>query len=190
MRDKQWSTEHMCLARDAGIRPLRPAGVAGHVDVGATTTTLGARRLLTMLWHKIAVDAGASLEVHTFVRERVLASRASAAERHGTIVERYLEQEARLALALRSLDVLEGETERGGIAIGELVVARAANLPAAKASKLTIEGAARSAHTIACGEHLAAWADAPELSVAAVVYARAFPEPPHLVAAGFERSSS
>ncbi|HEX5147081.1 MAG TPA: hypothetical protein VFV85_08665 [Conexibacter sp.] len=105
----------------------------------------------------------------TFVRERLVD------------VQEQLEREARFALALRSLDVGEGETTRDGRPIGELTAVRAARLPPPVAATLTVDGAAREALGFAFGMHAATWSDLDDLGVAAIVYTRGWSEPLVLV---------
>ncbi|HEX7290897.1 MAG TPA: hypothetical protein VF250_07170 [Conexibacter sp.] len=178
----EWSEEHMRLARLAGTHALRPERVhGGDVVVGAITTRDRERGLLlTALWHRtvLAQPGGeCSLETVTLVRDRILGSRTSPGADPARTVARYLDQEARHALALRSLDAQEGETTRDGVPIGRLTVAREAILQAAAEATLEIDGIERPAAAIAFGVHSASWADVPELGVAAIVYARDWPHP-------------
>ncbi len=169
------------LARDARLVLLSPRAAAAPLEGGLHTTTRDGARVATALWRTFAEpEGGGRLEVLTFVRSRLAAGphRVTEAER----VAEYLEQEARRALALRSLEVREGETSRDGAPIGQLTVEREAQLAAARPATMTLDSAQRSAKVVALGEHAATWSDLPDLDVAVIVYADRWGAPIELVA--------
>jgi len=108
----------------------------------------------------------------TLVRERVLATRRSPVEEESSLVNKYLEREARRALALRSLEIREGEIERGGVPIGQLTIEREALLPPPTDVTLSVDGTERAARAVAYGAWSVAWADLPDTDVSVIVYAR------------------
>jgi hypothetical protein len=173
------SDEHAALVGRSGIRILRPASVFEQLSTGAQTTMRSGVRLLTAFRCKVG-DDGASVEINTVVRGRILESRRDPSVSDEVIVEEFLMREALRELAVRSLDVMEGETERHGMGIGQLTIEREAQLPGETDALLTIDGAARAAHAVAFGSHSATWCDLPEHGIAAIVYARRWSSLPAL----------
>lgn len=161
------------LVRDAGVRILWPAHLPGTtLRTSAVTTSADSRRILSAL--AVTVAAGPApptrIELMTFVRERILATRRGSADEEVASVGEYLEREARRTLALRSLEVGEGEVERGGAPIGQLTLEREALLPPATDGRLSIDDAGHAAKVVAYGPWSATWADLPDFRTAVIVY--------------------
>lgn len=161
------------LVRDAGVRVLWPAHLPGTtLRTSAATTSADRRRILSALAVTVAADPAraAGIELMTFVRQRILATRRGSAVEEVAAVDEYLEREARLALALRTLEVGEGELDRGGVPIGQLTREREALLPPATDGRLCIDDAGHAAKVVAYGPWSATWADLADFGIAVIVY--------------------
>jgi hypothetical protein len=119
----------------------------------------------------------AKLEVNTFVREHILASRRTPGEPDGEIVQEYMEREVRRELAMRSLELPEGGAEHLDRPLGELIVAREQSLPPSNPVTFSVDSTPRRAVTVSYGAHTAAWADLPGYGATLALYAERWPIP-------------
>jgi hypothetical protein len=122
----------------------------------------------------------ARLEVNTFVREHILASRRNPGETDGDIVQEYMEREVRRELAMRSLELPEGAAHRLDQPLGELILARERSLPESIPVTISLDSTLHEAIAVSYGDHTAAWADLPDYGATLALYAQRWPTLPSL----------
>lgn len=177
------SVELRSLLELAGIKVVLPAAPPeGTPRAGAQTSMRAGVRVLSAFRVEYGAhrdDEGPRLEVVTLPHDRIL--RGVAEEDQESALEAYLEREARRELAMRSLELGDGAAEHLDTPLGELILAREAELPAALPITILVDGEETPARTVAVGRHAATWSSLPGPEVAAVVYERRWLRPREFV---------
>lgn len=177
------------MLAEAGVAVLLPEPApAGRVEADAQMTVRHGDRLLSTFRLRVTSDEPEPvllLELMTFGRDLPMLS-IPAAERgevHDALfMHDYLGREARSEIAMRSLELGDGEASTLTTPLDKLILDRQAELPPAQEADVRVDGHAVRARTIAFGDHTVTWADLPDERVAFVVYTRAPARVPALVA--------
>lgn len=173
------------LVRASGIHPVvldsRDAEQLGAPRAGASTTHRTGEDLLVALHLTYGEDDRPPTVLLSNYVPSVAVRVLNVTDDTVENVNAYLAGEARRAVALRSLEVPAGGAASLPRPLGELMIAREAELAPPRPSTLNVDGRDRAAFEVAHGAHTAYWGDVRANAPSVVIYAWGLVSAPRLV---------